>query len=163
MSKRGRQNKTSQQINEEQINFLLEDVKKNLDEYKRALELKEKQLSDTKKILISAKESYNKTVAENKELKTYIENIKQRFSQYQQWQQSQFLENQKNYYEERPQKKYKKVVYEEKPDSEPELEQEYSAEEIKEEPDIKKSRKKTEKRKNNIFDNINNDAKIHKR
>ena len=163
MSKRGRQNKTSQQINEEQINFLLEDVKKNLDEYKRALELKEKQLSDTKKILISAKESYNKTVAENKELKTYIENIKQRFSQYQQWQQSQFLENQKNYYEERPQKKYKKVVYEEKPDSEPELEEEYSAEEIKEEPEIKKSRKKTEKRKNNIFDNINNDAKIHKR
>ena len=70
MSKRGRQNKTSQQINEEQINFLLEDVKKNLDEYKRALELKEKQLSDTKKILISAEESYNKTVAENKELKT---------------------------------------------------------------------------------------------
>ena len=163
MSKRGRQNKTSQQINEEQINFLLEDVKKNLDEYKRALELKEKQLSDTKKILISAKESYNKTVAENKELKTYIENIKQRFSQYQQWQQSQFLENQKNYYEERPQKKYKKVVYEEEPDSEPELEEEYSAEEIKEEPEIKKSRKKTEKRKNNIFDNINNDAKIHKR
>ena len=163
MSKRGRRSKTSQQINEEQINFLLEDVKKNLDEYKRALELKEKQLSDTKKILISAKESYNKTVAENKELKTYTENIKQRFSQYQQWQQSQFLENQKNYYEERPQKKYKKVVYEEKPDSEPELEEEYSAEEIKEEPEIKKSRKKTEKRKNNIFDNINNDAKIHKR
>ena len=128
MSKRGRQNKTSQQINEEQINFLLEDVKKNLDEYKRALELKEKQLSDTKKILISAKESYNETVAENKELKTYIENIKQRFSQYQQWQQSQFLENQKNYYKERPQKKYKKVVYEEEPDSEPELEEEYSAE-----------------------------------
>ena len=128
MSKRGRQNKTSQQINEEQINFLLEDVKKNLDEYKRALELKEKQLSDTKKILISAKESYNKTVAENKELKTYTENIKQRFSQYQQWQQSQFLENQKNYYKERPQKKYKKVVYEEEPDSEPELEEEYSAE-----------------------------------
>ena len=145
MSKRGRQNKTSQQINEEQINFLLEDVKKNLDEYKRALELKEKQLSDTKKILISAKESYNKTVAENKELKTYTENIKQRFSQYQQWQQSQFLENQKNYYEERPQKKYKKVVYEEEPDSEPELEEEYSAEEIKEEPEIIKSRKKTEK------------------
>ena len=128
MSKRGRRNKTSQQINEEQINFLLEDVKKNLDEYKRALELKEKQLSDTKKILISAKESYNKTVAENKELKTYTENIKQRFSQYQQWQQSQFLENQKNYYKERPQKKYKKVVYEEEPDSEPELEEEYSAE-----------------------------------
>ena len=49
MSKRGRQSNTSQQIKEEQINFLLEDVEKNLDEYKRALELKEKQLSDTKK------------------------------------------------------------------------------------------------------------------
>ena len=49
MSKRGRQSNTSQQIKEEQINFLLEDVEKNLDEYKRTLELKEKQLSDTKK------------------------------------------------------------------------------------------------------------------
>ena len=38
----------------------------------------------------------------------YIENTKQRFSQYQQQQQAQFLENQKNYYEERPQKKIKK-------------------------------------------------------
>ena len=49
MSKRGRQNKTSQQIKEEQITFLLEDKEKNLDEYKRAPELKEKQLSDAKK------------------------------------------------------------------------------------------------------------------
>ena len=36
MSKRGRQHKTSQQIKEEQITFLLEDKEKNLDEYKRA-------------------------------------------------------------------------------------------------------------------------------
>ena len=39
----------AQQIREAQINFSLEDVEKNLDEYKRALELKEKQLSDCKK------------------------------------------------------------------------------------------------------------------
>ena len=163
MSKRGTKSNTSQQIQEEQINFLLEDVEKNLDQYKRALELKEKQLSDTKKILISAKKSYDRPVAENKKLKIYLENIKQRFSQYQQRQQAQFLENQKNYYDKRPQKKYKKVVYEEEPDSEPELEEEYSAKEIEEEPEIKKPRKKTEKRKNNIFGYINNDAKRHKR
>ena len=49
MSRRIRQNKTSQQIKEEQINFLLEDVEKNLDECKKAVELKDKQLSDAKK------------------------------------------------------------------------------------------------------------------
>ena len=37
----------------------------------------------------------------------------------------------KKIYEGRPPKKYKKVVYEEERDSEPELEEEYSAEEIK--------------------------------
>ena len=37
MSKRVKINKTTQQIKEEQISFLLEDVEKNLDEYKRAL------------------------------------------------------------------------------------------------------------------------------
>ena len=42
MSRRIRSNKTSQQIKEEQINFFLEDVEKNLDEYKRALEIKDK-------------------------------------------------------------------------------------------------------------------------
>ena len=57
MSRRVRQNKMSQQIKEEQINFLLEDVEKNLDEYKKALEIKDKQLSDIKKILITAKKA----------------------------------------------------------------------------------------------------------
>ena len=49
MTSRIRQNKISQQIKEEEINFLLEDIEKNIDEYKRALELKDKQLSDIKK------------------------------------------------------------------------------------------------------------------
>ena len=38
MSRRGRPNKTSQQIKEEQINFLLEDAEKNLEEYKKAID-----------------------------------------------------------------------------------------------------------------------------
>ena len=49
MSSRVRQNKTSQKIKEEQINFLLEDVEKNLGECKKALETKDKLLSDIKK------------------------------------------------------------------------------------------------------------------
>ena len=72
MSKTVRPNKTAQQIKEEQINFLLEDIEKKLEEYKKALDLRGKQLLDAKKILSSAKKSYDKTVAENKELRIYI-------------------------------------------------------------------------------------------
>ena len=54
-SRRVRQNKTTQQFQEEQINFLLEDVEKNLEEYKKALELKDKQPSDIKELLQYAK------------------------------------------------------------------------------------------------------------
>ena len=84
---------------------MLEHVEKNLEEYKKVLDLKEKQLSDAKKILVSAKNSYDKTVAGNKELKAYIQNIKQHFQEYQEQQQACFLENQKNYYEKRTKKK----------------------------------------------------------
>ena len=69
------------QIKDEQINYLLADVEKNLEEYKIALDTKEKQLSDAKKILISAKQSYDKIVAENRDLKACIENLKQHFQQ----------------------------------------------------------------------------------
>ena len=36
--------RSRQQIKDEQINYVLGDVEKNLEEYKKALELKEKQL-----------------------------------------------------------------------------------------------------------------------
>ena len=49
MSRRSRTNKTNQQIKEKQITFLLEDVGQNLEEYKKAIDLKDKQLSDAKK------------------------------------------------------------------------------------------------------------------
>ena len=99
--------RSRQQVKDDQINYLLADVEKNLEEYKIALELKEKQLSDAKKILLSAKQSYNKTVAENRELKAYIENLKQHIQK----QQVQFLDKQRNYYQEKktiPQK-YKNI------------------------------------------------------
>ena len=60
--------RNSQQIKDEQINFLLADVEKNLEQYKFALEEKEKQLLEAKKIIILAKKSYDKTIAENKDL-----------------------------------------------------------------------------------------------
>ena len=72
-----------EQVKDEQINYLLADVEKDLEEYKFAFESKEKQLSDAKKILLSAKPSYDKTVAENRELKAYIENLKQHMQQQQ--------------------------------------------------------------------------------
>ena len=55
MNRKLRLTKSTQQIKEEQINFLLEDVEKNLEEYKQAIELKDKQLSDINKILQGAK------------------------------------------------------------------------------------------------------------
>ena len=42
-------NKTAQQVKDEQINFILEDVEKKLEEYKKSLELRDKQISDAKK------------------------------------------------------------------------------------------------------------------
>ena len=157
MSRRLTSNKSSQQIKEEQINFLLEDFKKNLDEYKKALELKVKQLSDIKKILQNAKISYNSVIRENQELKKFIENIKIRYQQYQQEQQQKYLDREREYFSkerERQPKRYKKVVYEEEPDSEPEVdENEYLSEEIEEnveKPKLEKKKTTTKKKKYHI-------------
>ena len=145
--------RSRQQIKDEQINYLLADVEKNLEEYKIALDTKEKQLSDTKKILISAKQGCDKIVAENRDLKAYIENLKQHFQQ----QQVQFLEKQKNYYRHTP-KKYKKVVYQEESESEPEFEEEEQEESeselIEKKPKIKKAPSK-KREGSNIYDYIN--------
>ena len=145
--------RSKQQLKNEQISYLLADVKKNLEEYKIALKTKEKHLSDTKKILISVKQSYDKIVAENRDLKAYIENLKQHFQQ----QQAQFLEKQKNYYRHTP-KKYKKVVYQEESESEPEFEEEEQEESESELIEKKTKIKKAPSKKrqgSNIYDYIN--------
>ena len=51
MNRRLRPTKSTQQIKEEQINFLLEEVEKNGNEYKIAIELKDRQLNDIKKLI----------------------------------------------------------------------------------------------------------------
>ena len=111
--------RSRQQIEDDQINYLLDHLEKNLEEYKFAPETKEKQLPDARKILLSAKQSYDNVVKENTNLKAYIEKLKQHFQQ----QQVQFLKEQKNYYRESP-KKYKKIIYQEETESEAEFEEE---------------------------------------
>ena len=47
------------QSKEEQVNFLLEDIEQNLEEYKKAHELRDNQLAETKNVLKGAKSSYD--------------------------------------------------------------------------------------------------------
>ena len=101
MSKASLKNfRSRQQIKDDQINYLLGDLEKNLEEYKFALDAKENQLSDAREILLSAKKSYDNVVKENTDLKAYIQKLKQHFQQ----QPLQFLKEQKNYYQEPPKK-----------------------------------------------------------
>ena len=122
MNKRPRPLKSSYQVKEEQVNFLLEDIERNLEEYEKAIEIRDKQLADTKKMLKNAKTSYNSIVKENKQLKEYIASIKQRFNEYPRQQEEQYLLREIEYFQ-RPQEKYKKVVYKEETDSEPDIEE----------------------------------------
>ena len=118
MNRKLRPIKSIYQIKEEQVNFLVEDIEKNLEEYRKAIELRDKQLGEAKKILKGAKNSYDLLLKENKLLQEYIVNIKHRFKQYQQQQQQQQeLLQDREYFQRSPPKKYKKVVYKEKTDS----------------------------------------------
>ena len=162
MNRRPRPTRSNQQIKEEQINFLLKDVEKNLEEYKKAIESRDKQLSDIKKILQGAKKSYDSVIKENTELKQYIENIKQRYQQYQKQQQQEYFDREREYFRQKQPKKHKRVVYEEESDSEPEVdESEYVPEETEEETEkFKIGKKQTPpKRKNYVFEYLNNDVK----
>ena len=78
---------------------MLEEIKQDIEQYKNRIETKNKQLFDLKNILKEAKTSYQEITKENKQLKQYITNIKQR--KYQQQQQIYSRS-----------KKYRKVVYE---------------------------------------------------
>ena len=86
--------RNQQKIKDEQIDYLLGDIEKNLEDYKDAIEIKEKQLAEARRILVAAKQSFDKVSQENRDLKAYIENLKQRFQQ----QQANFLNQQKAFY-----------------------------------------------------------------
>ena len=68
--------RNQQKIKDEQVNFLLGDLEKNLEQYREALENREKQLTEAKRILVAAKKSFDKLNQENSDLKAYIAQIK---------------------------------------------------------------------------------------
>ena len=47
--------RSQQRLKDEQINYLLSDLEKSLEQYREAVELRDKQIADAKKILLSAK------------------------------------------------------------------------------------------------------------
>ena len=117
MNRKLRLTKSAQQIKDEQIGFLLEDIEQNIEEFKKIIETKNKQLTDKKEILKGVKYSYQELTKENKQLKQYIANIND--------QQQQQLRQQQQYF--RP-KNYKKVLYEEETDNKIEQDQEETPE-----------------------------------
>ena len=119
--------------------------------------------------MLSAKQSHNKVIAENRDLKAYIQNLKQHFQREQQKQQVQFIEKQRDYYRQkkRTPKKYKKVKFEEEDESEAGTEieeyEESENQEIEHEPEIKKSETKRKKpTSQNIYEYINKNAERYK-
>ena len=148
--------KNQQKIKDEQINFLLGDLENSLEQYKDSIQNKDKQLAEAKRIIVSAKQSFDKISQENKELKAYIVQINKQFQQQQQQQQLSSRSKPK---------KCKKVILEEESENESEIESEQESEvengTIKEREQIKKPRKR--KTVANLFDYINNqNAKRHK-
>ena len=99
MNRKLRPTKSAYQSKEEQINFLLDHIERNLEEYKRAIEIRDRQLPDTKKILKNAKIRFDSTAKENKQLKEYIA----RFNQSLRQEEEQNLLREKEYFQ-RPHK-----------------------------------------------------------
>ena len=66
-----------QKLKDEQINYLLSDLEKSLEQYREAVELRDKQIADAKKILLSAKQSHDKLSQENIKLKEYVIKVQQ--------------------------------------------------------------------------------------
>ena len=71
--------RNQQKIKDEEINYLLGDLEKTLKDYNAAIEIKEKQLAEAKRILVTAKQSFDEVTQENRDLKSYISNLKQHF------------------------------------------------------------------------------------
>ena len=143
--------RNKQKIKDNRISYLLAENEKKEEEYRNTIEQKERQLYEAKK-KNSGKKSYDITLKENKELKNYMFSLKDHIQK----QQSLLNKNQNK-------NKFKKVISEEEseyePDSEPEESQNEEIETKKQ-----KLKKESSKKRNNIFDHINQkDAMRHKR
>ena len=93
---------------------MLEDVEKNLEKHKIALEQKDKQLSDVKKILIGAQKSYDTVVSENKELKNTLKILNSDTNSINNSNKTNTLKEKEIILKKNNRKKYKNVVNEER-------------------------------------------------
>ena len=84
MIRKVRPTKFAQQIKDAQIGLMLEEIKKDIENFKIIISEKDKQLHDLKNIIQSAKTSYQKVTEENKQPKQHITIIKQKQHQQQQ-------------------------------------------------------------------------------
>ena len=109
MNRKIRPTKSAQQIKDEEMGLMLEEIEKDIKNFKIIIFKKDRQLHDLKNILQAAKTSYRKVTEENKQLKQHIAIIKQKQYQRQRQQQQQKQQQQQQPYFSRP-KKYKKVV-----------------------------------------------------
>ena len=62
--------RSQQRLKDEQINFLLSDLEKSIEQYREDSELRNKQTADATKILLSAKQSYDSLAKKIENLKS---------------------------------------------------------------------------------------------
>ena len=65
MNRKLKPTKSAQQINDEQIDFMLEEIEQDIEKYKKIIQTKDKQLIDLKNILKRAKNSYQQVTKQN--------------------------------------------------------------------------------------------------
>ena len=112
---------------------MTKDVEQNLEEYKKAIELKEKQLSNINFFLQGAKKSYDAVKSENTELKNRLKILNRDTNSNRNNNNQNILTGKENTLGKNKQKEIKTVVYGEESDSEPEEEEsEYIPEETEE-------------------------------
>ena len=72
MNRKLKPTKSPQQIKDEQIGFMLEEIEQDIEQYKKIIQTKNKQIIYLKNILKAAKNSYQQVTKQNQQLKQYI-------------------------------------------------------------------------------------------
>ena len=77
MNRELRPTRSGQQLKDEQVNLMLDEIEKDIENIKLVISEKDKQLRDLKNILFAAKASYEKVTEQNQQLKHRIVLIKE--------------------------------------------------------------------------------------
>ena len=102
--------KSTQQLKEEQINFLLEDIEKNLKEYNKALALRDNQIAKAKKYFRALKKAMIQLCKKIISLKNKLK-YKKRYQEHLQRQKPEEFSRQQNYFQfQPPPKNIKKYI-----------------------------------------------------